>query len=414
MLEPSDHRRQGLRSNDGKLLTFNAGSSSIKMGLFSLVTGTPERIGNGTIDFQGKSLRFHIEGSGTSEIAFEHGGEPHPNAIVETVFTSLASHIDISHIAAVGHRMVHGGDLFHGAVAMNNSVRTSVESLLPQAPLHQQHSLELIDAVLQLHPNMFQTASFDTSFHNTNSALVKRYALPRALHDQGIKRFGFHGLSYSFIARELARVAPEVAHAKVVVAHLGSGSSLCGMDWGLSRDVSMGFSTLDGIPMATRCGALDPGVLLYLLTEKNRTPAELEHLLYHESGLLGVSGISSDSRVLLESNLREATEAIDLFAFRTAGETARIVNTLGGIDAFVFTAGIGENQPSIRAAISSHLGWLGLDIDVEANAANAQLISSTDSKIKVFVIATDEEQVIADDAFGLLKALRANWARPLG
>jgi acetate kinase len=414
MLESSDHRRQSLRSNDGKLLTFNAGSSSIKMGFFTLETGAPERIGKGTIDFQRKCLSLEIAGSGTSEISLVHGDETHPDAIVEAVFTSLAAHIDISHIAAVGHRVVHGGELFHCAAAMDNSVRTSVESLLPQAPLHQQHSLELIDAVSRLHPNMFQTASFDTSFHNTNSALLKRYALPRALHDKGIKRFGFHGLSYSFIARELARVAPEIALGKLIVAHLGSGSSLCGMDGGLSRDVSMGFSTLDGIPMATRSGALDPGVLLYLLTEKNRSPAELKQLLYHESGLLGVSGISSDSRVLLESVRPEAKEAIDLFAFRTAGETARIVNTLGGIDAFVFTAGIGENQPLIRAAISSHLGWLGLHIDVEANAANAQIISRTDSRVKVFVIATDEEQVIADDAFGLLKALRANWARPPG
>ncbi|NTE87850.1 acetate/propionate family kinase [Agrobacterium rubi] len=412
MLEPSDHRHQSLRSNDGKILTFNAGSSSIKMGVFSLETGAPERIGKGTIDFQRKCLSLQIGRSGTSEIALAHSGDMHPDAIVKAVFTSLATHIDISHIAAVGHRMVHGGDVFHCAVAMDDSVLTSVESLLPQAPLHQQHSLELIDAVLRLHPHMFQTASFDTSFHNTNSGLVRRYALPRALHDQGIKRFGFHGLSYSFIAQELVRIAPKIAHAKVVVAHLGSGSSLCGMDGGVSRDVSMGFSTLDGIPMATRCGALDPGVLLYLLTEKNRSPAELEHLLYHESGLLGVSGISSDSRVLIESDLREATEAIDLFAFRTAGETARIVNTLGGMDAFVFTAGIGENQPSIRAAISSHLGWLGLHIDVEANAENAQIISSTDSRIKVFVIATDEEQVIADDACRLLRALQPNWATP--
>ena len=408
MLEPSDHRRQSLRSNDGKILTFNAGSSSIKMGVFSLETGAPERIGKGTIDFQRKSLSFHLEGSGTSEIAFAHSGETLPDAIVEAVFASLAAHIDISHIASVGHRMVHGGDLFHCAVAMDDSARTSVESLLPQAPLHQQHSLELIDAVLRLHPHMFQTASFDTSFHNTNSALVRRYALPRALHDQGIKRFGFHGLSYSFIARELARVAPEIAHGKVVVAHLGSGSSLCGMDGGLSRDVSMGFSTLDGIPMATRCGTLDPGVLLYLLTEKNHTPAELEHVLYHESGLLGVSGISSDSRELLDSDRPEAKEAIDLFAFRTAGETARIASTLGGIDAFVFTAGIGENQPAVRAAISSHLGWLGLEIDLEKNAANALLISSADSRVKVFVIPTDEEQVIADDAFRLLKAVQTN------
>ncbi|UHS58330.1 acetate/propionate family kinase [Agrobacterium vaccinii] len=408
MREPLDYHDQNHKFTTEKLLTFNAGSSSVKFGVFILKAGTPLSVGKGIIDFQRNCLKFQFGGAEKSEIALPVTSKTYTSGVVEAVFAMLATHFEIADIIAVGHRIVHGGDLFRGAVPIDEKTRTSIESLLPQAPLHQKHSLQLIDAVSTLQQDIFQTASFDTSFHSTNSTLVRRYALPRALHDQGVKRFGFHGLSYSFVAREVARIAPDVADGKVVVAHLGSGCSLCGMEGGISRDVSMGFSTLDGIPMATRCGALDPGVLLYLLAEKKHTPEELEHLLYHESGLLGVSGISSDSRELLESDRPEAKEAIGLFAFRTAGEAARIVSTLGGIDAFVFTAGIGEHQPAIRAAISSHLGWLGLEIDQKANNSNAQLISSPDSRIKVFVIPTDEEQVIADDTFRLLTALQTN------
>jgi acetate kinase len=222
------------------------------------------------------------------------------------------------------------------------------------------------------------------------------------MHDRGIKRYGFHGLSYKSIATELTRRTPEIAAGKVVIAHLGSGASLCAIEGGKSRDTSMGFSTLDGIPMATRCGALDPGVLLHMLEVEQQTPAQLADVLYHRSGLLGVSGLSADSRELLQSEEPEAREAIELFTFRIAGEVARLATTLGGIDALVFTAGVGENQPSIRADVCAHLMWLGVDLDPAANAVNAAVISSPASRIAVLVVPTDEEQVIADEAHHVL------------
>jgi acetate kinase len=390
---------------DEILLTFNAGSSSVKFGVFDLGPAGPRRLGKGLVDFQQEPLRFRLsEGSAVFDVDLAAKPTEDLHDVMDEIFRWLSRHFDLSAVAAVGHRVVHGGDVFGGPVLIDASATTAIENLVPLAPLHQPQSLRLIHAVAHLRPNVIQTASFDTSFHARNNDLVRRFALPRSLHDQGIKRYGFHGLSYSFIARELKRVAPDIAAKRVVIAHLGSGCSLCGIENGISRDTSMGFSTLDGVPMATRCGALDPGVLLHLLGEKKQTPTELQDLLYHRSGLLGVSGISADSRELLASDRPEAKEAIDLFAFRIAGETARIANTLGGLDAFVFTAGIGEHQPDIRAMIASHLGWLGLTIDPVANAAGKQTICTAQSRVTALLVPTDEEQIIADDAFKILQA----------
>ena len=227
---------------------------------------------------------------------------------------------------------------------------------------------------------------------------MRRFALPCALFDQGVKRYGFHGLSFKFIAGELKRVAPEIAQGRVVVAHLGSGASLCGLKEGLSRDTSMSFSTLDGIPMATRCGALDPGVLIHLIKERGMTIGDVEDMLYHRSGLLGVSGISADTRELLASSEPAAREALDLFTFRIAREAAATATTLGGIDGLVFTAGIGEHQPAIRDAICRHLAWLGVTLDAEANARNATRIGAPGLKVAVLVVPTNEEEVIAEEA----------------
>lgn len=390
------------------LLTFNAGSSTVKFGVFSLEPSGPARTGKGVIDFHQHPLTFHLtEGLGVFDVTLDAHPTEDLREVMDEIFGWLSNHFDLSVVAAIGHRVVHGGDVFDGPVLIDETVTTAIEKLIPLAPLHQPQSLRLIRAVEHLRPNLVQTASFDTSFHATNSNIVRRFALPRTLHDQGIKRYGFHGLSYSFIARELKRLAPDIAGKKIIVAHLGSGCSLCGLDKGLSRDISMGFSTLDGIPMATRCGALDPGVVLHLLAERDQTSKDLEDLLYHRSGLLGVSDISGDSRELLVSDQPEAREALDLFAFRIAGETARIANTLGGLDAFVFTAGIGEHQPELRAAIAAHLGWLGLTIDPAANVAGNQIISAPSSRVSALVIPTDEEQVIADDTFSLLHAARS-------
>lgn len=316
-------------------------------------------------------------------------------------FGWLGKHFDMGRLTTIGHRVVHCGDTFAGPVRIDDPTIETIDKLTMLAPLHQPQSLRLIRAIKHLRPELVQAASFDTAFHRTNAEVVRRFAIPRRLHDDGIKRYGFHGLSYKFIAGELMRRAPNAAQGKMVVAHLGSGASLCALEAGVSRDTSMGFSTLDGVPMATRCGALDPGVLLHLLGPGGRTVAEVEDILYHRCGLLGVSGISADSRELLASDQPEAEEALDLFTFRTAGEIARLATTLGGLDSIVFTAGIGENQPQIRMAICERLAWLGLEIDTAANAANAETISSASSRIIAFIIPTDEEQVIADEALSV-------------
>jgi acetate kinase len=299
--------------------------------------------------------------------------------------------------------VVHGGDSFAGPARIDDTTLEAIDKLTMLAPLHQPQSVRLIRAIQHLQPDLVQTVSFDTAFHRTNAEVVRRFAIPRTLYDQGIKRYGFHGLSYKYIAGELARRAPEVATGKIVVAHLGSGASLCALDAGVSRDTSMGFSTLDGIPMATRCGALDAGVLLHLLDPIGLTLADVSDTLYHKSGVLGISGISADTRELLVSDRSEARHAIDVFTFRIAGEIARLAMTLGGLDGIVFTAGIGENQPQIRAEICKRLVWLGAELDTAANTRNAEKISSKSSRIAAMVIPTDEEQVIADEALSVLQ-----------
>ncbi|MEW9612433.1 acetate/propionate family kinase [Shinella sp. S4-D37] len=385
------------------LLAFNAGSSTVKIGLFTLRAGGPARIARGVIDFRHDPLTLRVsEGKQRIEAPLDARPDADLSGILSETFAVLGRHFDLDEIAAVGHRVVHGGDRFAGPVRLDRESIAAIEALTALAPLHQPQGLRLIRAVGSVLPGLPQIASFDTAFHRTNDALVRRFAIPRDLYDRGIKRYGFHGLSYKYIAGELARLAPERAGGRVVVAHLGSGASLCGLHKGISRDTSMGFSTLDGIPMATRCGALDPGVLLHLLGEEKLALHEVEDLLYHKSGLLGVSGISADSRDLLASDAPGAKEAIGLFTLRIAGEVARLAATLGGLDAVVFTAGVGENQPAVRAGVCDRLGWLGLDLDPAANAANATLVSKPEGRTAAFVIPTDEEQVIADETLSIL------------
>lgn len=387
------------------LVTFNAGSSTVKIGLFALEGAAARRVGKGMIDFRKAPLRFELsEGPDRFDVTLEASPADEMHEVLSEAFSRLAWHFDLSRIEAVGHRVVHGGDMFSGPAPVTRASLSQMERLTALAPLHQPQALRLIRAIARLRPELPQSASFDTAFHRTNSELTRRFALPRALHEDGVKRYGFHGLSYKFVAHELARRHPEAARGKVVAAHLGSGASLCALDDGVSRDSSMGFSTLDGVPMATRCGALDPGVVLHLLGEQKRNLKDVEDLLYHFSGLLGVSGVSADSRELLESDRPEAREALELFAFRIAGETARLATTLGGLDALVFTAGIGEHQPQVRALVAERLAWLGLKLNDAANAANTDVISAADSRIAAFVIPTDEEQVIADEATSLLNA----------
>ncbi|WP_276200144.1 acetate/propionate family kinase [Chelatococcus sp. XZ-Ab1] len=383
------------------LVTFNAGSSTIKIGLFEAGAGRARRIARGVIDLRRAPPMFRLdEGPQPFETALAAPAEDVRGLLAET-FGLVGQHVDLGRVRAAGIRVVHGGT-FTGPVLIDDDVVGKLDELTVLAPLHQPQSLRIIRGIRHLRPTLPLCASFDTAFHQSQDDIVRRFALPRALHDEGIRRYGFHGLSYQFIAGELARRAPETAAGKVVVAHLGSGASLCALEGGVSRDTSMGFSTLDGIPMATRCGALDPGVLLHLMGQKAMPLAAVEDLLYHRSGLLGVSGISPDSRVLLDSRDVRAEEAITLFCFRIAGEIARLAVTLGGLDGVVFTAGIGENQPRIRAEVCARLGWLGLTLDAGANAANAPRISTEDSRIAAYVIPTDEEQVIADETLAVV------------
>ena len=385
------------------LLTLNAGSSTIKIGLFEVAPSGGRQTAKGMIDFRRNPPRFHItEGAPTFDANLKTEASD-IRGIMAEAFGWLATHFDISRVTAVGHRVVHGGDSFAGPVRIDDVTLEGIDKLTMLAPLHQPQSVRLIRAIRHLRFDLVQAASFDTAFHRTNAEVVRRFAIPRALNDQGIKRYGFHGLSYKYVAGELARRAPDLAGGKIVVAHLGSGASLCALDAGVSRDTSMGFSTLDGIPMATRCGALDAGVLLHLLGPLSRSPAEICDTLYHKSGLLGISGISADTRELLASDRLEARQAIEAFTFRIAGEIARLAATLGGLDGVVFTAGIGENQPQIRAEICNRLVWLGAEIDAAANARNAEKISKGSSRIAALVIPTDEEQVIADEALSVLK-----------
>lgn len=350
------------------LLTFNPGSSSVKLGLFSLDSGAPRALARRTVDAAPDALHHVIAD------ALKWVGDAAPGA----------------RLMAAGHRVVHGGDRFDGPTTITDDTLAAIEALAPLAPLHQPQSLRLIHAVRKAAPTLAQVASFDTAFHRTQSDAARRYALPRALFDQGIKHYGFHGLSYKFIASQLRQLHPALADGRVVVAHLGSGASLCGLLAGASRETSMGFSTLDGIPMATRCGALDPGALLYLLKQPGKSIDSIEQMLYHDAGLLGLSGMSGDIRELLASNAPEAREALAIYALRIAREVAAIATTLDGIDALVFTAGIGENQPAVRDAVCRHLAWLGVARDPAA------------SKVAVLVMHTDEEQVIADEACDVL------------
>lgn len=386
------------------LLTFNAGSSSVKIGLFYVLANGATRAGQGTIDFRHTPLSLRlVNGDAVHHIALRSSVTEDLHEVLDETLSWFATHFPMTDVIAVGHRVVHGGDTFSGPVAIRDETLATIESLIPLAPLHQPQSVRLIRAIRHLRRHLVQSASFDTAFHRTQTDLVRRFALPRRFFDEGVKRYGFHGLSYRFIAESLARKFPQIASGNVIAAHLGSGASLCAMSSGMSRDTSMGFSTLDGIPMATRCGTLDAGVVLYLL-QQGRSETEIENILYKQSGLLGLSGLSADSRELSASNRPEAREALELFAFRIAGEAARLATTLGGLDCLTFTAGIGEHQPEVRAAICERLAWLGVEIDYRANNDNASVISSDRSRVTVLVLATDEEQIIANEAISILRS----------
>jgi acetate kinase len=386
------------------ILTLNAGSSSIKFGLFDAALN---RLMKGRIE--NIPLRPHLvvtDGNGKGLADKQLPGASHED-VLDGLLDWIEGNLGANQLVAAGHRIVHGGRDFTKPVALNPAVRQALAQLAPLAPLHQPYNLAAAAVLEKLRPGLLQVGCFDTAFHSTIDATRHRFGLPREMEDQGLRRYGFHGLSYEFIARRLLEITPSRAPGPIVMAHLGSGSSLCAMHDGQSVDTSMGLTPLDGLLMGTRCGALDPGAILYLLLEAGLRPKQVEDILYHRSGLLGVSGISDDMRVLLASTRREAAEAIDLYVFRIVREIGAMAASLGGLDGIVFAGGIGENAPLIRERVAAGLAWLGLSLDGAANQAGRAQISTAQSPVCAWVIPTDEEQVIARHTAPFLDCARS-------
>jgi acetate kinase len=392
----------------GQLLILNCGSSSIKFALYA-AAGEPIRILHGTLSGLGAKPAFTARDDRGQALAHSEleSGEREPltlDTAPDWLFRWLEQSGYGKEIVGAGHRVVHGGERFLDPVRIDDDVIDALERLDPMAPLHQPHNLATIRALAALRPALPQVACFDTAFHGTQSPVARNYALPRALTASGVRRYGFHGLSYEYVASVLPQHLGERADGAVVVAHLGNGASMCALRQRHSVASTMGFTALEGLVMGTRSGAIDPGVIFYLMREKKMSAAQVEHLLYHESGLLGVSGLSSDMRQLLNSTDPRAQEAVQLFAYRTARELGSLAAALGGLDALVFTAGIGEHAAPVRAMICEQSRWLGIELDAHANARHETRISSRGSRVAVCAIPTDEEVVIARHTQRLLAA----------
>ncbi len=378
------------------ILVINSGSSSIKFSLFTCSNQYLDLFYHGQIQDLYESPKISIfNSSHVQELNKSISGQGHEEGL--KILFHWLEHLPHSiTLQAVGHRVVHGGTFFCHSTLVNDEVIKKMTSLIPLAPLHQSHNLEAIKIINSFYPRLPQIACFDTTFHQTQDKLATLFALPRALLDEGILRYGFHGLSYEYIASVITQHIGEVGNKRVIMAHLGNGASMCAMYQRKSVATSMGFTALDGLMMGTRCGRIDPGVLLYLLEEKNYSAQQIEHLLYNESGLLGVSGLSNNVRELLEHlDDEKVREAIDLFCYRAALEAGSLSVALGGCDALIFTAGIGEHAPLIREKICAYLSWLGIKIDEEKNDSNSIIISKKDSAILIGVIPTNEELMIA-------------------
>ena len=389
-----------------EILCLNAGSSSLKFALYAEPgTDEPSLLASGKIENIGLEPHL-IARDAKGDVLADRRWTKDVTITHETLLKDLLREIEASvgeDLIAVGHRIVHGGADHSAPARVDAPLLAALEALCPLAPLHQPHNLAAVRAVSRLRPALLQVACFDTGFHHGQPPVATRLALPRALGEEGMRRYGFHGISYEYIARQLRLIDPDTGGGRTIAAHLGNGASLCAMDGGRSIDTTMGFTALDGLVMGTRCGALDPGAVLYLLQQRGMTAREVEHLLYSESGLLGVSGTSSDMRALLGSETPAAGEAIELFVWQIARQAGALASSLGGLDTFVFTAGIGENSPEIRARVAGRLGWLGVDLDADANLRGDAVISAPSSRVAVRVIPTDEERMIAIHAADLLR-----------
>jgi acetate kinase len=391
------------------VLILNSGSSSIKFAVFDISGDEPAALCNGLLDEHEAAPRLIVNDPSGNRLheTRRSAADKDGNGLFIDILAWLDRFLAGSTLAAVGHRVVHGGRDFVEPTDITDARIAALDALTPLAPLHQPRCLSPMRAIRTLRPELCQIACFDTAFHHGLAPTVRRFAIPRRFEDAGIRRYGFHGLSYEYIASRLAAMSPEMAAKRTVVAHLGNGASLCAMREGRSVDTTMGLTPLDGLMMGTRCGQIDPGVLLYLLQEKRMPVADLEHLLYQESGLLGVSGLSADMRMLEASKEAAAAEAIDLFSFRVTQQVAAMTATLGGLDCLVFTGGIGEHSGPMRQQICERLHWLGVRLDAPANDRASACINSEGSAVDVLVIPTSEETVIARHCARTLAGLRA-------
>jgi acetate kinase len=384
------------------ILALNSGSSSVKFTLVALPASTDEleTVYTGQISGLFSTPRFRVNNVHGDRIVDttpdlgEHAEERHRVAL-ERLLQWLDQHDDGLNLLAVGHRIVHGGEAFVEPVRLDEETVSALAALTPLAPLHQPHNLAAVREITEINPTLPQVACFDTAFHAHQPPVAQAFALPRAITERGVRRYGFHGLSYEYIASVLPTLLADSAYGRVVVAHLGNGASMCALHAGRSVATSMGFTALDGLPMGTRCGALDAGVVLYLIDELGMDIDRVTDMLYQESGLLGVSGISHDMQTLLASDDPRAAEAIDLFVYRIRRELGALVAVLGGLDALVLTGGIGEHAAPVRARICADAAWLGVHLDDVANAQDGPRISSDASALPVWVIPTNEDVMIA-------------------
>ncbi len=388
------------------IVVINAGSTSVKFAVYQCGdVSSPVLVCRGQVEGIGSHPSFVAKDAKGKPMDAHDWEEAHPldmEGAIKFIMTWLESHQGHITITGVGHRVLHGGLAYPRPVLIDETVISELEKLEAVEPTHQSFEVDAIRAFAKRHPMLRQVAVFDTSFHRTMPSVAQRYALPAEITGDWIRHWGFHGISYDYISRAVTRYAPEAR--RVIVAHLGGGASMCAMLDGKSMDTSMGFSAIDGLPMSTRCGAIDPDILFFLMRVGKHSAAEIETLLYKKSGLLGLSGISGDMRALTESKAPAATAAIDYFVYHIVKFAGAYTAVLGGLDAFVFTAGIGENDSSLRAAVVQKLSWLGARLDVEANDRHGPRISTADSKVSVWVIPTNEELMIAQHAASLVGA----------
>jgi acetate kinase len=388
------------------ILVVNAGSSSVKFQVFAVKGRTLDRLVKGEFDGIGSRPRLRAQGPNGSLLidqTYTLESVPDVGAALRTAGAWLKDTQNFD-LIAVGHRVVHGGPEYDRPIQVDTKVVEKLARYIPLAPLHQPNNLAPIRTLLDRFPSMPQIACFDTAFHRGHGATADYFAIPQALYAEGVRRYGFHGLSYEYVAGRLAEVAPEIAKRRVIIAHLGSGASMCAISDGRSVESTMGFTALDGLPMGTRPGQIDPGVVLYLVTEKGMSPKEAQDFLYQKCGLKGLSGVSNDVRELLESSDPGASLALSYFVYRVGLHAGMLAASLGGLDAFVFTAGIGERSAEMRTRISEKLAWLGADLNPAANAAGKLKISSDASRVSLHVVPTDEELMIAKHTLALLSA----------